>query len=59
MPLSGKVIITVSAWLVSWVGLHVALRRTNYESRRALAIALFLIALGIVGTFPTFFQAFE
>lgn len=58
-PLSGKVIITVCAWLVSWVGLHLALRRTQYETTRALVIALILIALGVVGTFPTFFQAFE
>jgi hypothetical protein len=58
-PLSGKVVITVCAWLACWVGLHLALRRSRYESTRALMFALILIGLGVIGTFPTFFQAFE
>jgi hypothetical protein len=39
--------------------LHLALRRSRYESTRALMFALILIGLGVIGTFPTFFQAFE
>jgi hypothetical protein len=58
-PLSGKTILAVVAWLVSWAVLHVALRNKPYETGRALTIALVLIALGVIGTFPTFFQAFE
>jgi hypothetical protein len=57
-PLSGKVIVTVLVWLVAWVLLHLALRRRVYETRYALTIALILIGLGVLGTFPTFFQAF-
>jgi hypothetical protein len=57
-PLSGKTILTVIIWLVSWVVLHLALRRRAFETRRALTIALILIALGVLGTFPTFFQLF-
>jgi hypothetical protein len=57
-PLSGKTIIAVVVWLVAWVILHLVYRRTAYESRRALSIALALIGLGILGTFPTFFQLF-
>jgi hypothetical protein len=57
-PLSGKTIVTVIVWLVAWVVLHLVYRRTAFETRRALAIALILIALGVVGTFPTFFEAF-
>jgi hypothetical protein len=34
------------------------LRRRPYETRRALVIALVLIALGVLGTFPSYFQAF-
>jgi hypothetical protein len=56
-PLSGKTIVAVAVWLV-WVILHLVHRRTAYESRRALSIALALIGLGILGTFPTFFQLF-
>src|SRR6266545_6540298 len=55
-PLSGKTILAVIAWIVAWAALHVAMRRTEFESRRALIIALVLIGLGVLGTFPTFFQ---
>ncbi|HET8684232.1 MAG TPA: hypothetical protein VFM54_20510 [Micromonosporaceae bacterium] len=57
-PLSGKTTLAVIVWLVSWVGLHIWLRGRTYETRRALTIALVLIALGVLGTFPTFFEAF-
>jgi hypothetical protein len=57
-PLSGKVAITIGVWLVVWLVLHLTLRRKPYETRRALAISLLLIGLGVLGTFPTFFQLF-
>jgi hypothetical protein len=57
-PLSGKTILAVAVWLVAWAALHVVYRNRPYETRRAFAIAMVLVALGVVGTFPTFFQAF-
>ena len=57
-PLSGKTIGAVLLWLVAWVVLHVIYRDKPFETRKALSVALVLIALGIVGTFPIFFQAF-
>jgi hypothetical protein len=57
-PLSGKTIMAVLVWLASWAVLHIVLRRRPYETRRALVIALVLIALGVLGTFPSYFQAF-
>jgi hypothetical protein len=57
-PLSGKVAITVGVWLVAWLGLHMFYRTRPYESRRALVVAAVLVALGVIGTFPTFFQMF-
>jgi hypothetical protein len=57
-PLSGKTIVAVVVWLVAWPVLHIAYRNRPFETRRALTIALVLVALGVVGTFPTFFQAF-
>jgi hypothetical protein len=57
-PLSGKTILAVVVWLVAWAVLHVALRGRPYETRRALVVSLVLIALGVLGTFPTFFQLF-
>ena len=57
-PLSGKTILAVGVWLLSWAVLHVVLRGRPYETRRALVVSLVLIALGVLGTFPTFFQLF-
>lgn len=57
-PLSGKTILAVVVWLVAWAILHVALRSRPYATRRALVVALVLIGLGVLGTFPTFFQLF-
>jgi hypothetical protein len=57
-PLSGKTVMAVIVWLVAWAVLHVVYRAKPFETRRALTIALVLVALGVVGTFPTFFQAF-
>ncbi|HEX5993923.1 MAG TPA: hypothetical protein VFY84_02145 [Jiangellales bacterium] len=57
-PLAGKTAMTVVVWLAAWAGLHLWLRRKPYETTRALTIAAVLIALGVLGTFPTFFQLF-
>jgi hypothetical protein len=57
-PLSGKTIMAVIVWLVAWAVLHVVYRGKPYETRRAFTIAVVLIGLGVLGTFPTFFQAF-
>lgn len=57
-PLSGKTVFAVVVWLVSWLVLHTAMRRSRYETSRAFVVAMILIALGVLGTFPTFFQVF-
>lgn len=57
-PLSGKTLLAVAVWLVAWAILHVTLRNRPFETRRALIITVVLLALGVIGTFPTFFQAF-
>ena len=57
-PLSGKTIMAVIVWLVAWVTLHTVYRGRPYETRRAFIIAMVLVGLGVLGTFPTFFQAF-
>jgi hypothetical protein len=57
-PLSGKTVGAVIIWLVAWGVLHMVYRNRAVESRRELAASLVLIGLGVLGTFPTFFQAF-
>jgi hypothetical protein len=57
-PLSGKTIFAVIAYVVCWAALHAAWRRRNPVLRPLLIATVVLIALGVLGTFPTFFQAF-
>jgi hypothetical protein len=57
-PLSGKTIIAVIAYFASWAVLHGLWRRQNPVLRPILIATVVLIALGVLGTFPTFFQAF-
>jgi hypothetical protein len=57
-PLSGKTIITAVVFFASLAGLGFAWRRSNPPLRSTLIASGILIALGIIGTFPTFFQAF-
>ena len=57
-PLSGKTIIAVIAYFASWAILHGLWRRQNPALRPILIATAVLIVLGILGTFPTFFQAF-
>lgn len=57
-PLSGKTGMAVIVWLIAWAVLHAVYRDRPFESRRALTIALVLVGLGALGTFPIFFQAF-
>jgi hypothetical protein len=57
-PLSGKTIGAVAVWLVAWIVLHLVYRKKQVETRVELAITLVLIALGLLGTFPIFFESF-
>jgi hypothetical protein len=57
-PLSGKTILAVAAYFASWAVLHVLWRRDDRPLRPILIATAVLIALGVLGTFPTFFQAF-
>jgi hypothetical protein len=58
-PLSGKTTHAVLVWLVSWLGLHLAWRKRDIDTRAASLACLVLVALGIVFTFPPVFEAFE
>lgn len=57
-PLSGKTIIGGAAFFVAWAILHGVLRRSNPSVRSTLVATGILLALGFLGTFPVFFQAF-
>jgi hypothetical protein len=57
-PLVGKALTGVAVFLLSWVLLHLALRRRNVHFVLAATVAFVLLAAGIVGTFPPFFALF-
>jgi len=57
-PLTGKALAGVFAFFASWIALHAAFRGRNVAFGRAAAIALALLALGLLGTFPPFFSRF-
>jgi hypothetical protein len=58
-PLSGKTLITVIVFALAWGILTALWRRSNPPLRSVTIASAVLIVLGLVGTFPTFFQAFE
>jgi hypothetical protein len=56
-PLSGKTTYAVGVWLVAWAVLHWLIRPARV-TRTVLVITAVLIGLGVLGTFPVFFEAF-
>lgn len=57
-PLAGKTIWATVAFVVSWAGLHLVLRRRDVNLRAVWLITLVLLALALLGTFSPFFQLF-
>lgn len=57
-PLSGKTIIAVIAFVVAWVVLGIALRGKDPKPSTVFTWTAVLVAVGLVLTFPTFFQVF-
>jgi hypothetical protein len=57
-PLSGKTIIAVIAFVVAWAAFGIGLRGKNPKPRSIFMWTAVLVAVGVVLTFPTFFQAF-
>lgn len=57
-PLSGKVILAVATYLVSWVVLYAALRRRDPAQGLVWSVTGLLVAAGFVLTFPPFFELF-
>ncbi|HEY3009418.1 MAG TPA: hypothetical protein VGJ63_15320 [Micromonosporaceae bacterium] len=57
-PLSGKTIIAVGVWLIAWLVLQLTAARRLALTRTVLVAFAVLLALGVLGTFPTFFDLF-
>jgi hypothetical protein len=57
-PLTGKSLLGVFAFLLAWGVLHVLYRGKNVNFTRATAVAFALLAVGLLMTFPPFFELF-
>ena len=57
-PLSGKSDIAIAAYFVSWLVLYLLWRKKEVHIAPVSTTTLILVALGILGTFPTFFDLF-
>lgn len=57
-PLSGKVIVAVAAYLVSWGFLAYLWRGREVNFMRTFVVALVLMGLGFALTFPPIFEVF-
>ena len=55
--LSGVTTLATIVFFAAWIGLAFAWRRANPPLARVAAAAGLLIALGLLGTFPPFFNA--
>jgi hypothetical protein len=57
-PLSGKTVWATVVFVVAWAALHYAWRQRDGVLRTATIAFIVLSLLGLLGTFPIFFQAF-
>ena len=57
-PLSGKTIYAVAIWLVVWAITAYLMRGKSYAARPCLVATFVLIGVGLLGTFPAFFENF-
>jgi hypothetical protein len=57
-PLSGKTIVSAGSFLVAWAILTVLWRGKDPSPRTVYFVTGLMVVLGILGTFPTFFDLF-
>ena len=57
-PLSGKTTAPIIVWLVSWIILGLMWKNRQVSFGKVFIAALALIALGLLGTFPPFYDMF-
>ncbi|MBM4141546.1 MAG: hypothetical protein FJ242_08740 [Nitrospira sp.] len=58
-PLSGKTTLAVITWLVSWIILGSLWKNKQVSFSGISAASVILIILGLIGTFPPFFEIFS
>ena len=51
-PLSGLSTVVIAVWIVAWVLLYSSWKRRNVHLGRTVTVALILLAVGVLLTFP-------
>ncbi len=57
--LSGISTLAVLVWLIFWVAMHMSWKDRQKDFRKIFIVTLVLVGLGLVGTFPPFFEMFK
>ena len=57
-PLSGKTTVAIVIWILSWMILHSSWKNKQVGFTGVFTVSLILIVLGLLGTFPPFFDLF-
>ena len=57
-PLSGNSDIAIAAYFIAWLVLYLVWRKKDINIGPVGTATLILVALGVLGTFPTFFDLF-
>ncbi|MBF0529368.1 MAG: hypothetical protein HQK55_08875 [Deltaproteobacteria bacterium] len=57
-PLSGKTLLGVLVWAISWAVLNGRWKKQSVNFSKMFVITLVLVGLGLLGTFPPFFDLF-
>ncbi len=57
--LTGKTLTSVAVFFATWLILHFVYRERNVRFARVAIFALVLLGLGLLGTFPPFFEIFS
>lgn len=57
-PLSGKTTVAIVIWLLAWAVFHQLWKERQVNFNKVYIATLIMIALGLLGTFPLFYEAF-
>ena len=58
-PLTGKATVASLIYVIVWVNLHFRLRDRELSLSRGFLLTMFLLTIGLLGTFPPVYQLFE
>jgi len=57
-PLTGKALTSTAVFFIAWLVLHLLYRGKEVNFNRIFMISMMLVFIGLLGTFPPFFELF-